>query len=271
MRFLVGIALMVATAAPSPVLAAGTMGSGSGSGGQTGGTITAGVQFGSPPAAKGKTDTKGCTWWPAGELQTFESLMVTEKMVNGIKYIMFYRSCPASGLVYWVPQIPVARLGTNAADAVEQRLPSPRVGSAPPADRVVVHVGMWLWTNPANYQPVSVTAWVPTTTGIAWATTTATPIRLVFVSGEPGASPISCQGPGREWLPQYGDELASSCMYTYQHSSEITASDVFDATLSIVWSVRWTSNVGAGGSLGEYTTSTNQPITVNEIQAIVGG
>ena len=270
MRFLVGIALMVAIAAPSPALAAGTMGSGNGSGGQTGGTITAGVQFGSPPAAKGKTDTKGCTWQPLVELQTL-TISVTEKMVNGIKYVLFYRQCPTSGLAYWVPQIPPAHLGTNAAAAVEERLPSPRVGSAPPADRVVVNVGMWLWTNPAQYQPVSVTAWVPTTAGIAWATTTATPIRLVFVSGEPGASPMSCQGPGREWLPQYGDELASPCMYTYQHSSEITASNVFDATLSIVWSVRWTSNVGAGGSLGEYTTSTNQPITVNEIQAIVGG
>jgi hypothetical protein len=269
-RFLVGIALMVATAAPSPALAAGTMGSGNGSGGQTGGTITAGVQFGSPPAAKGKTDTKGCTWQPLVELQTL-TISVTEKMVNGIKYVLFFRQCPTSGLAYWVPQIPAAHLGTNAAAAVEERLPSPRVGSAPPADRVVVNVGMWLWTNPAQYQPVSVTAWVPTTAGIAWATTTATPIRLVFVSGEPGASPMLCQGPGREWLPQYGDELASPCMYTYQHSSEITASNVFDATLSIVWSVRWTSNVGAGGSLGEYTTSTNQPITVNEIQAIVGG
>lgn len=270
MRFLVCIALMIATAAPSPAVAAGTMGSGTGSGGQTGGTITAGVQFGSPPAAKGKTDTKGCTWQPLVELQTL-TISVTEKMVNGIKYVLFYRQCPTSGLAYWAPQIPAARLGTDAAAAVEQRLPSPRMGSAPPADRVVVHVGMWLWTDPAQYQPVSVTAWVPTSTGIVWATTTATPVRLVFVSGESGASPISCQGPGRKWLPQYGDELASSCMYTYRHSSEITASDVFNATLSIVWSVRWTSNVGAGGSLGEYTTSTDQQITVNEIQAIVGG
>ena len=57
MRFLVGIAMTVATALPSPALAAGTMGSGNGSGGQAGGTITAGVQFGSPPAAEGKTDT----------------------------------------------------------------------------------------------------------------------------------------------------------------------------------------------------------------------
>ena len=270
MRGLAVIAVMVATALPAQALAAGTMGAGSGSGGQTGGTITAGVQFGSPPAAKGKTDTKGCTWQPLAELQTL-TISVTEKMVNGIKYVLLYRQCPTSGLAYWVPQIPLARLGSSAADAVQQRLPSPRVGSAPPADRAVVHVGIWLWTDPAQYQPVSVTAWVPTITGIAWATTTATPIRLVFLSGEPGASPMSCQGPGRTWLPQYGDELATSCMYTYQHSSEITASGVFDATLSIVWSVRWNSNVGAGGSLGEYTTSTNQPITVNEIQAIVGG
>jgi hypothetical protein len=80
---------------------------------------------------------------------------------------------------------------------------------------------------------------------------------------------MSCLGPGRQWQPEFGDDLASACMYTYQHSSGITAANGFDARLSIVWSIRWRSNVAAGGSLGEFTTSTDQAITVNEIQAVV--
>ncbi len=242
---------------------------GTGSGGSSGGAIMAGVQYGTPPSSKGRSDLSGCTWTPAGEAQTFDGLTVTEKIVNGVKYVLFYRSCPTSGRGVWVPQVPTRTLGLSAADQIKQRLAKPTLGSAPPANKGIVKVGMWLWTDPALYQPVSITAWVPTTTGIAWATTTATPTRLVFASGEPGSSATVCQGPGRQWLPQFGDEIASDCMYTYQHSSEITNTDVFAATLSIVWSVSWRSNVAAGGGLGNYTTSTAQPMVVNEIQAVI--
>lgn len=270
MRFLVGSAFALVVLCPAVVAqAGGAGGSGTGSGGLSGDTITAGVQFGTPPSARGKSDSSGCTWTPAGELQIFDALTVTEKTLNGVLYVMFYRSCPTSGQGFWVPQLGSSALGINAANAIKQRLVPPTVGSAPPADKGIVNVGMWLWTDPNQYRPVTVTAWVPTPTGIAWATTTATPARLVFLSGEPGSVPMSCRGPGRQWMPQFGDDSSSPCMYTYQHSSEITPSDRFDATLSIVWSIRWRSNVGAGGNLGEYTTSTLQLMTVNEIQAVV--
>jgi hypothetical protein len=262
------MSLLIPVGSSGVVVAAGT---GSGSGGSSGGTISAGVQFGTPPAAKGKADSSGCTWMLAGEAQIFDVLVVTEKIVNGIKYVLFFRSCPKSGQSFWVPQIGPPTLANNASDTIQQRLPKPTMGSAPAADRGVVKVGMWFWTDPARYRPVSVTAWVPTLTGIAWATTTAIPVRLVFASGEPGSSPTTCQGPGRKWLPQFGDDLASSCMYTYVHSSEVTPTKVFDAQLSIVWSVSWRSNVGSGGNLGQFVSTTNQAVTVDELQAVVRG
>ena len=283
MRVLVGLAIAVCVLAP--VGSAGSAGagsrtsggstargtgggSGSGSGGLGAGAITAGVQFGTPPA-EGTADRSGCTWVAASVFQNFELLVVTEKTVDGVLYVLFYRSCPTSGQGIWVAQLASSGLALNAANAVRQLLPKPTVHSAPSMGNGIVKVGMWLWTDPTQYRSMSATAWVPTGNGIAWATTTATPVRLVFLSGEPGASPMSCPGPGHAWLPQFGDEMVSACMYTYQHSSEITARQAFDATLSIVWSVRWRSNVGIGGNLGEYATSTNQPITVNEIQAVV--
>ena len=244
-------------------------GGGTGSGGSSGGAIMAGVQFGTPPSSKGRADSSGCTWTPAGEAQIFDGAIVTQKVVAGVTYELFFQSCPTSGRGVWIPQLPPRSLGISASDAIEQRLAAPTLGSAPPVDKGIVKVGMWLWTDPALYQPVSITAWVPTTTGIAWATTTATPSRLVFVSGEPGAAATVCQGPGRPWLPQFGDDMVSACMYTYQHSSEITSTDVFSSRLSIVWSMNWRSNVAAGGGLGEYSTSTNQPVVVHEIQAVV--
>lgn len=247
----------------------GSNGGGTGSGGVVGDAITAGVQFGRPPSGRGRSDSSGCTWTPAGEAQIFDALVVTTKVVNGVTYEMFYRSCPTSGAGVWVPQVSPRTLGVRASDAIRQRLAAPTVGSAPPANQGVVKVGMWLWTDPSVYVPASITAWVPTPTGIAWATTTATPSRLVFLSGEPGSVAMVCQGPGRQWQPQFGDDLASACMYAYQHSSEITASDVFAAKMSIVWSLSWRSNVANGGGLGEYTTSTGQPVTVNEIQAVI--
>ena len=229
----------------------------------------AGVQFGTPPSGKARPDSSGCIWFPAGEAQVFDGATVTQKIVNGVNYELFYRSCPTSGRGVWVPQVPPRSLGLSAADEIEQRLVEPTLGSAPPADSGIVNVGMWLWTDPALYQPVSITAWVPTPTGVAWATTTATPVRLVFAPGEPGGSATVCQGPGQPWLTPFGDDARSACMYTYRHSSEITASDVFAARFSIVWSVAWQSNVASGGSLGAYTTSSDHSVTVGEIQAVV--
>lgn len=262
--------LLVPVCADAALASGGTGGSGgTGSGGASGGAIMAGVQYGTPPSSKAGSDSSACTWTPAGEAQIFDGVTVTEKTVNGVKYVLFFRSCPTSGRGVWVPQVPTRTLGLSAADQIKQRLAKPTLGSAPPADKGVVKVGMWLWTDPSLYQPMSITAWVPTPTGIAWATTTATPTGLVFASGEPGSSVTVCRGPGRQWLPQYGDDVASECMYTYQHSSEITNTDVFASRFSIVWSMSWRSNVAAGGGLGNYTTSTDQPVVVNEIQAVI--
>src|SRR5204862_477365 len=90
--------------------------------------------------------------------------------------------------------------------------------SAAPAS-AIVNLGMWLWTDPAQFTAHSITAWLPTLNGIAWTTTTATPTRLVFDSGEPGSTPMVCQGPGQRWDPSFGDDAVSACMYTYRHSS----------------------------------------------------
>ena len=232
-------------------------------------TISAGVQFGRPPSGKGGADSSGCTWIPGGEAATFDSSVADQKLINGKPYRLFLKICPTYNNGIWVPEASNVNLGVNAVAKVKEQLAKPSIGSAPGTDQGIVNVGMWLWTDPAEYTAHSITAWVPTLTGIAWSTTSARPVRLVYSSGEPDGQPLVCQGPGRKWEPGFGDELASDCMYTYRHSSEITASDTFVARLSIVWSITSTSNVGPGANIGEYTTSTDQAITIKEIQAVI--
>ncbi len=93
---------------------------------------------------------------------------------------------------------------------------------------------------------------------------------MVFSPGEPDSQDVICAGPGRAWQPSDGELTPSDCMYTYQHSSEITDTDVFDARWSIVWRVTWASNSGGGGTLDEaFVTTTELPMTVREVQTII--
>jgi hypothetical protein len=236
---------------------------GSGSGGNSGNVIYAGVQYGKPPSGHTSADSTGCTWAPS------MNMAVAKAVVHGITYRLFVKTCPSTTTIAWVPQIPHRSLATNAAAKVRELLDPPSINAAPPVDSGVVNVGTWLWTNPNEYKTHSITAWIATPGGISWTTTTAKPVRLVFNSGEPGATPMTCQGPGQAWNPTFGDDTESPCMYTYRHSSEIMPSGTFQGQLSIVWSISWSSNVGRGGKLPDFVTTTTHPITVREIQAVV--
>lgn len=253
---------------PLPALATDD-GHSDGTGGVANGAIFAGVQYGTPPSGKGKKDTNGCVWVPAGEASTFDSAVVDKRVVNGVTQRLFLRACPKSIQGVWVSQVSGVNLAKVSQAMIEQRLPKPKIGSAPVTTQGIVNVGMWLWTDSAQYTPVSVTAWVPTPTGIAQATTTARPQRLVYAPGEPGGTLVSCNGSGDVWRTWYPDDLTSSCMYTYRHSSQINARGKFGAELSIVWGISWSSNVAAGRALPDYITTTQTDVTVREIQAVI--
>jgi hypothetical protein len=193
------------------------------------------------------------------------------RVTNGITYRLYYRSCPAGGTLVWIPETPPSTLAVQASNTIYSRLPAPQPGVAPPASAGVVNVGMWYWTDPSTWRTISVTAWVPTPTGILWATTTARPVSLVFSPGDGslGTGSTSCTGPGTRWAAHHGDATTSPCMYTYRHASVMHSSGRYPATVGIVWQISWTSNGSRGGSLPGYTTTTSLPITVQEIQALV--
>jgi hypothetical protein len=244
-----------------------------GTGGAGGGEIWAGVQTGRVPGTDG-TDASSCRWLPT--LPRDAGIGVQGPVIRtvaGITYQLFDRVCPSGTTLHWIPQLPPASLAEQATRLLRARLPLPRPGFAPEADRVVVQVGLWYWTDPLVWRPVSVTAWVPTPTGPLWATTTARPTRLVLDPGDGrlGAGPATCAGPGRVWQPADGDSAGSTCSYTYGHSSAVHPDDRFPARMAIEWQISWTSSSGSGGALPGHTTWADEPVTVEEIQALVTG
>lgn len=248
---------------------------GAGSGGAADGTIWAGVQTGTPPI-EGSAST--CTWTMEGgyDSSTGESSDAPITMtMNGIEYILYTRTCSGWSTVVWVPQLDPAQLAQQASVLVRGRLSSPAVHFAPPADAGVVTVPTWIWADRSWWKPVSATAWLPTPSGVIWARATATPVRMTFSTEDSlrdgdGRRSVVCDGPGEEWDRSIGDDGTSNCSYTYRHASTSHASGRFDASVAVDWEISWQSNVGSGGRLPGYTTSTSLRLTVQELHALVG-
>lgn len=252
----------------SPVFERGAHAAGADDGNEV--RITAEVQFGRPPVAGGSgKDSSGCTWAPAELTITLGGNIVVDRVDGGVAYHLFVHACPDRVVNVWVPQRSPASLAAEGRARIEELLDAPAVMSAPPTGKGIVTVGMWFWTDPAAYVPHEVTAWLPTPSGVVWATTRARPVGLEFVSGEPDGETARCAGPGDVWARADGDGALSECMYTYRHSSSIAPDGAFMSSLSIVWEITWSSSAGASGVSPPLRTTTPTPVTVNEIQALV--
>ena len=247
-----------------------------GSGGADGGSIWAGIQTSSPPNGSG-SDSSGYRWVPATIYDSgIGATTGITKLVGSIRYDLYERHAPNGAMtLVWIPRPSTVQLAQNTAILVRGRLPQPSVMTAPPTNQVVVNVGMWMWTDTDWWYPVSAMAWVPTVFGSAWARTTATPVRLRFITQDDGTAngglvgAMECAGPGREWSVPLGDEATSPCMYTYGHSSVSRDGGVFVGVVSVDWEISWTSNTGGRGRLPSYTTSSFMVVKVDELQALV--
>lgn len=272
-----GLILGVALSVPAPPIA-GADDSNNGiavdiSAAVNGSQIMAGVRVGIPPSTE---NTVGqCEWSPAIPRDALIGLNgEVFKQIGPIRYQLYDFTCsdrePATSY-YWIPQVSTETLATEASSVLYDNIPAPWGEFAPPAHRGVVKIGLWFWVNPIIWVPLSVTVWVPTPSGPITVTTTATPKKLKFQPGDGdlGSGEVECTGPGRWWLPIYGDSLESPCMYTYQHSSALHSSGAFPAKLGIQWRVTWRSNTGASGTLNDVTVNASHQIVVREVQALV--
>lgn len=239
-----------------------------------GGVIGVSVSTGGGGAgatAVGSSPVK-CQWVLAAPDQATSDNPYDTKVIAGVTYRHYLRICPGEVTRYWLADRTPQDVAESASSDVRRRLPKPTLGSAPPRTSAIVNLDMWLWTDPAEFREVSVTASVATVAGALSATATARPLRLVFDPGEPDSERIFCEGPGERWFPSDGEQASSACMYAYLHSSSISATGTFTATWSIVWQITWTSSTGASGVLDDaYLTTSTVEMTVNEVQALVTG
>jgi hypothetical protein len=238
---------------------------------QSSGSIAAGVQIYS---GGWRGTGTSCTWkqmTASAALDRFDRDLPIEKVVNGVRFRLYERTCGSRVTLVWIARRAPRALGGDGRAYLSRILPAPVIATAPPAAHGVVQDDMWFWT-PTAWQPMSVTAWIPGPMGPVWATTTATPARLVIDPGDRGlgTGPLVCPGPGQPWAPELGDAAVSECAYAYPHSSVLApGGHAFTARMSIEWDVSWTSSSGAGGALAPLRTAATTGVTVGEIQAVV--
>lgn len=153
------------------------------------------------------------------------------------------------------------------------RLPLPDVAFSPPLDDgddfLLVGLETWLWVE--NWRPASRSA----SAGGVTATVTATPIRQEWDFAPGVADPElegGCDSGGAAWDPGRPPEAQSSeCTFTFTHSSAGRPEphgDAYEGHLTVIHELSWTSNVGAGGTLGTVRRTTVVPVRVGEQQAL---
>ena len=64
-------------------------------------------------------------------------------------------------------------------------------------------------------------------------------------------------------------DLGRPDLYTYDHASSLSPGGVWNATVSVDWSISYGVSDGSGGSLGSLTTRSSIAVRVGEIEALV--
>lgn len=144
------------------------------------------------------------------------------------------------------------------------RLPEPVPRTSPAKDFTqVVHVPTWLWIERDSWGPVSETAEVEGVT----VTATAKPRKAVWQIGD-GQS-VMCKGPGTPYSDQFDPKSSSpDCGYTYRRASTSADGGKFRAKVTVTWDVSW-RGAGQAGIVPGMTMSTELPLAVDEVQAVV--
>ncbi|WP_328378781.1 hypothetical protein OHB13_26950 [Streptomyces sp. NBC_00440] len=180
---------------------------------------------------------------------------------------------------FWVkkgetPDVPEAiKPETLAGLAYQQmQVPGTKVSLAP-AGASKVNLPTWAWLDKADFKPISVTASLDVGGFHAEATTTATADSLSLDPGtddaqvlpESGRCAINGDGSIGEPYARGKGNQTPPCGVVYQRSS---GGGTFDLRSTATWKISWTGTGGAGGDLPDGEYGDDQPVTVQEIQAV---
>jgi hypothetical protein len=247
-------------------------GTGTGSGGSANGVLTASVSYSS---SGGSSAGDGCVWLLADLSPTISELGSTTwpwtDPATGLVYHLWTKACPGVPTVY--VQLPASQprdlLPRLLEQLKSQALPKP----TPVFELLDAEFGWAYVKTPLDFRAggdswrsVSVTA----SAGPVWATVTAAPTRLTFDPGDPaGTGPMSCAGDGP--TAAYVPAVPGVCSYTYVNASSTSPFDGyhFVTSLTIDWSIGWTSSTGESGPLAAYGTSSSAQLAVAEVKGLV--
>jgi hypothetical protein len=178
-------------------------------------------------------------------------------------------------VITYQPGNSASLMPASLAELAEGRLPLPLpdIAFSPPLDDpddfVLVNLPVWLRVQ--NWAPLTRTA----SAGPVTATVTAVPVRQEWDFDPWSTTPElkgGCAAQGAQYDPSVPYEAQSSpCTFTFRHSSagrRGSYPDAYEAQLTVVYEVSWTSNLGVGGSLGELRRTTVRPVRVGEQQAL---
>lgn len=172
----------------------------------------------------------------------------------------------------WLPVLTPEIVANDLWVELSGTLPVPTVASDPePAVNAIVDVPVF----------VEITNWAGTLTpsrceaGFC-VTVTVTPA-LTYRPGEPGAPAIACAGSGSRYDPDGPDidtqaSEPGACTHAYQQRTGAEGRpDAWPASVSVTWTITWSSTAGNGGTLPAVTRTTSVPRGVDEVQTVVVG
>lgn len=169
--------------------------------------------------------------------------------------------------ILWVVQAEPRDLARQALEYVPVATPSIHINPALDREQIV-NLPSWYWLEGGAWTAQSASA---SDAGVT-ATTTATPTRVVWDSGD-GTQTI-CDGPGVAYDPaKLASDQNTNCSHVYRRSSAGEPGGRFKLTATVEWNVTWTATgLSAGepatGSLDIITRTATASIRVAEIQAL---
>jgi hypothetical protein len=155
-----------------------------------------------------------------------------------------------------VPQVDPADLAAHAKERLDLPLPLPRAW--PSIDTAQI-TGIPTWLHVDNFTAAAKTA----TAGGVSATVHADPVVVDWRMGDGGH--VTCHDAG----PVFAAGATSTCRYGFTTRSTGQGDGTFHGTVTITWHLRWDSNVGRAGDLGNVSRTANVDWTVHELQALI--
>jgi hypothetical protein len=190
--------------------------------------------------------------------------------LNGLN-VMVLRDCVDADtgeyvsidLIFITPPLVQEADPRDLAVMARSRLPLPLPAARMnPEGEQTVNVASWLWVDNWQTQTRSATA------GNVTSVVVATPVEQRWTFGSPSERKV-CTDAGTPYdLSRPASEQSTTCSYTFRHSSAGQPNNAYQVTVTLVWHVTWTSNIGPGGDLGFVTRTTTIPTRVAEHQAL---